>query len=56
MSEQNDNDNVTKFDFQQMMKEIEAENVRPVLKNVKRDDISQLFKNKKSSSADDKSQ
>ncbi|WP_168735276.1 hypothetical protein [Pseudothauera rhizosphaerae] len=40
-------DDESRIDFRQMLEELESEGAKPVLKDVRQDDISQLFKKKK---------
>lgn len=56
MDEKPDDYDESRFDFQQMLKDVEAEGIRPVLKNVRQTDISQLFKKKSGDAPDGKPQ
>lgn len=56
MAEKPLDDDELRFDFQQMLEDLREEGVRAVLKDVRQDDISQLFKKKRSAPPDGKPQ
>lgn len=56
MTEKQEDHDESRFDFQQMLKDLESEDIRPVLKDVRQTDISQLFKKKSGNTQDNKSQ
>ena len=46
MTEEHTDHDAIKFDFQQMLKDLEAEGLRPAPKAVSQSDISELFKSR----------
>jgi hypothetical protein len=56
MAEQSQDYDESRIDFQQMLKDLESESVKPTLKDVKQTDIADLFKKKSGPTPDKKSQ